>query len=385
MENDVNVLMVGSSTNVKGGMTTLVQSFLQHEFSPPISLTYIVSHSEKGRIFNSFFFAKSLVDIVFHLAAGKMDIVHLHMSDKGSFFRKYIVFKISKWFGKKVIVHMHGGDFEAFYSRMPHQVQLLIHDMLKNADKVIALGNNWETTLHEIEPLADLAVLMNSVPIPKYKEKKNGDSVLKILFLAVMNESKGILDLIDASVSVIEKAEEQKKRIRFEIAGDGPLYEEAQKMVSQYQLNDYFHFHGWVDKEEKEQLLQQSDLFVLPSYFEGLPMSILEAISYGMPVISTKVGSIDEAVKEGVNGYLIEPGDINALEDRLHSAISNPSFDEMGKASRRLAEKNFDEVKYFRQIEALYLAETQKKPFSRREEMASEEKRIWKRNTSRFL
>ena len=384
MGNDVNVLMVGSSTNVKGGMTTLVQSFLRHEFSPPISLTYIVSHSEKGRIFNSFFFAKSLAGIVVHLAAKKMDIVHLHMSDKGSFFRKYIIFKISKWFGKKVIVHMHGGDFEAFYSRMPHQVQLLIHDMLKNADKVIALGSNWETKLREIEPFADLEVLMNSVPIPEYKEKKTGNGVLKILFLAVMNESKGILDLIRASVSVIEKAEEQKKRICFEIAGDGPSYEEAQKLVSQYQLNHYFHFHGWVDKEEKEKLLQQSDLFVLPSYFEGLPMSILEAISYGMPVISTKVGSIDEAVKDGVNGYLIEPGDISALEDSLHSAISNPSFEKMGKASRRLAEKNFDEEKYFRQIEALYLAEAQKDTFGR-PEMGSEEKSIWKRNTSRLL
>ena len=384
MGNDVNVLMVGSSTNVKGGMTTLVQSFLQHEFSPPISLTYIVTHSEKGRISNSFFFAKSLAGIVFHLAARKTDIVHLHMSDKGSFFRKYIVFKISKWFGKKVIVHMHGGDFEAFYSRMPRQVQFLIHDMLKNADKVIALGNNWETTLREIEPLADLVVLMNSVPIPEYKEKKNSNAVFKILFLAVLNRSKGILDLIRVSVSVIEKAEEQKKRILFEIAGDGPSYEEAQKLVSQYQLNHYFHFHGWVDKEEKEQLLQQSDLFILPSYFEGLPMSILEAISYGMPVIATNVGSIDEAVKDGVNGYLIEAGDINALEDCLHSAINDPSFEKMGKASRNLAQNKFDEEKYFRQIEALYLAEAQKDSFSKSEK-ASEEKRIWKRNTSRFL
>lgn len=101
MDGRINVLMVGSNTKVKGGMTTVVQSFLNHTFSRNIRLDYIATHSEKGRLYNSFYFAKGLISIIYHLLSVDTDILHLHMSDKGSFVRKYMIFKIAKSFGKK--------------------------------------------------------------------------------------------------------------------------------------------------------------------------------------------------------------------------------------------------------------------------------------------
>ncbi|MDN3450101.1 glycosyltransferase family 4 protein [Planococcus sp. APC 3906] len=359
MDGRVNVLMVGSNTQVKGGMTTVVQSFLDHRFSPKVNLKYIATHSEKGKVYNSYFFAKSLVRIVYHLMLKKPDIMHLHMSDKGSFVRKYIVFKASKIFRKKVILHMHGGNFNEFYEKSPFQLQLCMKEMLRKSDKVIALGSNWKTILMEIEPDSNVDILMNSVAMPDFKSAKKAGSPFTILFLAVMNEGKGILDLIKASVPVISRAVDQGKRLVFEIAGDGPQLEDAKKLTMEYGIERFFQFHGWIGEEKKRVLLQKTDLFVLPSYFEGLPMSILEAISYGIPVLSTDVGSIDEAVKDGKNGYLITPGDLPMLESRLEQLIYHPSYSHMRQTSRNLAIEKFDEKRYFEQIEDLYLGNFQ--------------------------
>ncbi|MBX0313322.1 glycosyltransferase family 4 protein [Planococcus glaciei] len=355
---DVNVLMIGSNTKVKGGMTTVVQSFLNHRFSKSIHLTFIASHSEKGRIYNSFFFLKALFAINTHLLFRNPQIVHLHMSDKGSFIRKYIIFKVSKLLNKRVIVHMHGGNFDNFYLGLPKLLKVCANELLEKADKVITLGGNWEKILRSIEPKANIKVLKNSVPIPEFVER-NQQEEFNILFLAVINKEKGILDLIQASIPVIEKAVRQRKNVVFEIAGDGPALMQAKRMVADAGISSFYRFHGWVGFKEKKMLLERCDLFVLPSYFEALPMSVLEAISYGIPVVSTNVGSVDEAVRDGINGSLIEPGDISALTKYLDLHLYHDAPFEFRKASRTIALSNFDEKNYFEQIEELYLSSFQ--------------------------
>ncbi|WP_422123849.1 glycosyltransferase [Planococcus sp. X10-3] len=353
MGDPVKVLMAGSATKVKGGMTTVVNAFLDHRFSSHIQLVFIPSHSEKGRVYNSFYFLKSFVLFLYHLLFKAPDVVHLHMSDKGSFIRKYILFKVSQVFRKPVIVHAHGGDFRSFYARMPNLLKPWVHDLLKNAQKVIALGGNWKKILMEIEPEADVEVLMNAVPMPDFDAPEHKKD-FTVLFLAVMNESKGILDLIIAADNIFSAGEAQSKNLIFDIAGDGEMLEEAKGRVKRKGMEQHFRFHGWVDSAKKEELLRRADLFVLPSYFEGLPMSILEAVSHGIPVIATDVGSIDEAVVEGENGYLIEPGNVKMLTERLKWILDDTRIGEMRMASRRIAEEKFDEKEYFQQMENLY-------------------------------
>lgn len=354
MDDKVRVLMIGSSIKVKGGMTTVVQSFLRHEFDPSIKLSYIATHTEKGKAYNSVYFVQSLVHIFFHLLFRNPHIVHLHMSERGSFVRKYIVFKLAKAFGKKVIVHTHGAEFKEYFMSSSLKMKKRIMGMLKNADNVLALGKSWERILRSIEPAAKTAVLMNSVPIPAVDQLKEDKKEFNLLFLAVLIERKGILDLIDASVLPISQADRQGKRLIFHIAGDGELMEAAKMKVFAYGLEESYRFYGWVDENGKKRLLEKADLFILPSYNEGLPMSILEALSYGIPVISTKVGSIDEAISDGINGYLIEPGDIDALSKRISELATESPLKKMRVASRKMAEEKFSSEQYFKQVEKLY-------------------------------
>lgn len=355
MRSKVGILMVGSSTKVKGGMTTVVQSFLQHHFSAPIKLTYIATHSERGKLYNSLFFTKSLIRIFFHLIIKRPIIVHVHMSERGSFVRKYIIFRMAKTLRKKVFVHTHGAEFKEYYLSASPVIQKMITGMLKNADKIIALGESWEKTLLQIEPKASTAVLMNSVPIPVNSGRAPDQTFFSILFLAVLIQRKGILDLIAASAQVIQEAKKQRRQVIFHIAGDGELMKRAKKLVADYGLSDSYRFYGWIGEQQKKELLFNADLFVLPSYNEGLPMSILEALSYGIPIISTKVGSINEAVIEGENGYLIKAGDIQALASRMLDIMNSPSSNEMRIASRKLAEDKFSDKQYFEQVEEMYM------------------------------
>lgn len=355
MRSEVGVLMVGSSTKVKGGMTTVVQSFLRHHFSAPVKLTYIATHSEKGKLYNSLFFGKSLVKIFFHLMIKNPAIVHVHMSERGSFVRKYIIFRIAKMFRKKVIIHTHGAEFKEYFLTASVAVQKRVKVLLSRADKVIALGERWKKTLLEIEPKAKTAVLKNSIPIPTIERRSGSQTSFSILFLAVLIQRKGIMDLITASVPVIREAEKRQKQVCFHIAGDGDLMEAAKQLVASYGIEESYRFYGWIGEQQKRELLANADLFVLPSYNEGLPMSILEALSYGIPIVSTKVGSIDEAVEEGRNGYLIEPGNMDALSKRMLDVINSTDVCKMRTASRKLAEDKFSDEQYFKQVEELYL------------------------------
>lgn len=353
----LNILMIGSTTNVKGGMTTVVQSFLRHSFGPGINLSFIPTHSDKGAIYNAGFFGISLIRIFFHFLFKRPQIIHMHMSERGSFIRKYLIFKLAKAFGVKVLVHTHGAEFKQYYETSKPGVKKRISELLKNADKIITLGRSWEMIIKDIEPQADTTVLMNSIPIPDFQRPANAQTEFNVLFLAVLIERKGILDLIHASVPVIEQAEKAGRKIIFHIAGDGKLKEAAMELVALLGIVNSYEFHGWVDEAQKKNLLKLSDLFVLPSYNEGLPMSILEALSYEMPVISTNVGSIEEAVYEGVNGYLIAPGDIEVLSEKMTRLIFSDDNKMMGKQSRELAENKFDNKKYFLKMEKIYRSE----------------------------
>ena len=87
--------------------------------------------------------------------------------------------------------------------------------------------------------------------------------------------------------------------------------------LADHKLETLVQFEGWVSGEKKHELLSSSDVYILPSYHEGLPISILEAMNYQLPVIATPVGGTAEAVQEGINGFLVTPGDKDALYDRL--------------------------------------------------------------------
>ena len=125
-----------------------------------------------------------------------------------------------------------------------------------------------------------------------------------LLFLGLLGKNKGIYDLLEC---IRDHKVEFQGKLKLYIGGNGEI-EHVKQLIKEYGIADIVIFEGWVSGDKKIELLNKSDAYILPSYKEGLPISILEAMSYGMPIISTPVGGIPEIVSNGENGYLVEPG-----------------------------------------------------------------------------
>ena len=348
----VRVLMCGSSTKVHGGMNSVVNQLMRHNWGDNIKLIYLPTHTIGNNFKKIFYFSISYIKLFFLLLFNRFDVVHLHMSYKGSFYRKYYVSKLCKKFNKKVIIHLHGSEFKDFYNRADDKLKKQIIELFSMVDCTIALGNEWFNFIKSIVPNANVEIINNAVKIPKEQKLKSSDEN-KFLFLGALIERKGVQDLIEAAKILKSKG---IKKFKCLIAGDGPEKDKLVNLVKKYELEDNFEFLGWINGIQKQELLINSDVLILPSYNEGLPIAILEAMSYSLPIISTDVGSISEAVKENCNGYLIKPGDYNALEKAMsYMILDEKLWGDFSKQSRTIAESYFSEDTFFDKISKLYL------------------------------
>ncbi|MFP7171622.1 glycosyltransferase family 4 protein [Terribacillus halophilus] len=345
--------MVGSSPNVKGGITTVINHFRNNKFSNDVKITFLSTYVESTKIKMMSYYIFSLFKLIFLLLFKNIDVVHIHMSERGSFVRKYFIFTLSKTFNKKIIIHMHGAEFHEFYVSSSKFLKKCIVKLLKDSDIVIALGNQWKKRILDIEPDTNIKVLKNAVDIPMLPKKVKVNTI-HVLFLAVLIKRKGIVDLVHAASKLVGNLYD-KYNIVFDIGGSGAEEMEVKELVNKLGLSENFKFHGWIGNAKKKELLSKADIFVLPSYNEGLPMSILEAMSYGLPIISTNVGSIDEAVISGENGYLISPGNIEELSKAIEKIITDNQFITMGNKSYSYALTNFSNEQYFKKVEQMYL------------------------------
>lgn len=347
------ILMVGSSLDVKGGMTTVVEGFIENKFKDS-EIIYVPTHIEKAMILQMLFFLRALIVISCHLIFNDIKIVHIHFSEKGSFIRKSLVLKLSKIFNKKVIVHMHGAEFKQFYNYSNNNKKIKIKEFLIESDKVIVLGESWKEFVAKLDDRINIEVMPNFVSCTDASVSFKNNKV-NILFLAVLIKRKGIFDLIEAINLILNDNKFSSYEINVIIAGTGEDEKQVIDRVKKLNIMENFEFKGWVGKDEKLKILQNSQLFVLPSYNEGLPVSILEAMSYGLPIISTNVGSIEDAVINDYNGRIINPGDINSLRESIEYLINNKDiWNYFSKNSKHLVERKYDKEKYFLKMEKMY-------------------------------
>lgn len=351
MEQNIKVLIVGSDSSVKGGITAVINRFLNYKWNG-IYIELLPTYIEGNGVKKIMFFFKSLFKYIIRLFKNNFDIVHIHMSYRGSFFRKYIIVKLSRLFDKNVILHLHGSEFEKFYNSSNKLVKVLIRNIFESCDSVIVLGRNWENVVKEIAPKSRTIIFNNAVNLPDYKIQWNKDKI-NILFLGVLIKRKGVYELIEAIKLLDRRGIIKEKNLNFIIGGSGPEEENLKKKINEYNLNFCIEMPGWVNGGLKEELLKKSQVFILPSYDEGLPMAILEAMSYGIPIISTDVGSVSEAVIDGITGYLIRDNSPIEIGEKICEIIDENWITISENCVKKIRE-NFDEKVYFEKIKEIY-------------------------------
>lgn len=327
------VLTVGQTyKDPRGGISSVIKTYAGHFTGFKFVATY---NPHWGKWLNVFQFASGLAPLLATLMLDRdIKVVHMHVAERGSFFRKYLVLLIARRiFRKKVVFHSHGAEFHLFYENSNSLVRRLVRSCINECDMVICLSRQWETFFRSNFDNTMVEVLENIVdqPVPPPTVKQTAK--LQMLFLGEIGERKGIFDLIEA---IAVKKEYFSGLLRLRIGGKGDTGR-LSNLVDRHGLQEIVSFEGWVSGIHKDSLLGEADVYVLPSYNEGLPISILEAMSYGLPVISTNVGGIPEVVHDRVNGFVIAPGDITTLAERIQQLVGNPVLRvQMGKESLRI-------------------------------------------------
>ena len=300
--------MVGVDKQTKGGMWTVAENYLQTPvFVQETGLDY-VSTSITGSIPRRLWFtAKAFVKILAKLLKNKYDILHVHMAERGSVYRKNMVIAMAKCFGCKVVIHMHGAEFETWYSSLNEKKKQGVRKILNKADKVLILGQYWMDFVSGlVEEKSRVCVLHNAVPVPM--ENSYNPHSKHMLFLGVVGKRKGVFDLLEAVKTVDTQLPKDSKLMIYGPESDGPI----DPVIRQMGLENRVRYCGWLSGEKKPEVFAQTAVNILPSYNEGLPMTILETMAYGIPNISTNVAAIPEAVQEE-NGMVICPGDVQQL------------------------------------------------------------------------
>lgn len=256
-------------------------------------------------------FARSLPGLEVRLRSGKIDLVHLHTAERGSFWRKAMVAGRARKYGVPVILHHHAAEFEQFYASLDQKRKDHVGQVMESADLNIVLSETVCKTMLTHFPSARFEVLYNAVPTcaKNVYEPSNRN----VIFMGRIGERKGTFDLIRAFSFI---AGDIDPDIRLVLCGDGEV-ERARSLISELGLVGRAECRGWVDPDERVSVLHSAAVNVLPSYNEGLPMSILEAMSFGVPTISTPIAAIPEVISEGETGMLVDPGDVDALAAKL--------------------------------------------------------------------
>ncbi len=297
--------------------------------------SFLASFRDGNLVSRCLFFARFLGLFLWKLASNnQIRVVHIHMSSRGSYFRKALVAEIAKVAKKKVILHVHGSEFEVFYRESFALVKRCIRRTLSMSDVVVALSEQWRHSLSRMSGRDNVRILYNPAVVGPYLEREDSGTV-NFLFLGRMGVRKGVFDLVEAVALM------RRSNVRVFVYGDGDV-EGVREHVLRFAVSSKVCVAGWISGSEKTAILKSAHVLVLPSYHEGLPMSVLEAMSWGLPVLATDVGGISEAVEHGRTGFLVEPGDKDGLAKRMDELASSHELRRaMGKAGYGAAKTKF--------------------------------------------
>lgn len=325
------ILTIGCSyKHPKGGIAQVLNTYSKEIFP---DFQCVVNSGSNIKILNVSIGIFALIKTFFILSVrNSIKIIHIHTASYNSFKRSVWFMLLAKTMCRKVVLHIHGGGFREYYNTNPRWIL----KMLKKADCVLVLTDSWRKFYSDELQLPNVVTLPNIVSNPQLMKVKH-DGRLHLLFLGGIVEQKGVFDLVEV---IKQHKDEWDGKLVLHVGGSHEV-ERLQSFIKDNGLEKLIQYEGWVSGNKKITLLNLMDAYILPSYIEGLPISILEALSYGKPVITTPVGGIPEVINER-NGFLFESGDLEAMYKIINNIVSNPtSLKEMAVNAKNSVDKNF--------------------------------------------
>jgi glycosyltransferase involved in cell wall biosynthesis len=327
------LLFVGAfppkGSRIFGGVLTSCRILMQSSFAEKLDLIVVDSTqiSNPPPVFAIRFLLaiRRFVTFIIKFEIGRPDAVLLFSGIGASLVEKGAMGWYARLRGRPAFLFPRGGELLRRYEAsgtVPGWVKFAF----ASAKKVFCQGPAWQRfavagmkfSIANAPVIQNWTATQKMLDIGKQKDYRSGSQNLQLLFVGWLEESKGILELLEA---VRELAKDHSFRV--DIIGDGHAFERANRFVNENGLNHIVEFSGWQSGEALEEKFGRADVFVLPSWAEGLPNAMIEAMAAGVCVVTTPVGTIPDVVTDGINGVLVHPKNVEALAKGIRSVLVN--------------------------------------------------------------
>ncbi|MDE6604060.1 MAG: glycosyltransferase family 4 protein [Lachnospiraceae bacterium] len=345
----MHVCMIVPNEMVKGGIASVVNGYRESDLEKRYRITYIESYQNGSKWDKLGKALKGYAAFRRLLRKDRPDLVHIHSSFGPSFYRKmpFILWSASRRI--PVVNHIHGAEFDAFYENASGAKKKRVQKVYGKCTRLVVLSKEWAARLQQIVPRERIDILENYCRIPK-APFDTGRNNKQVLFLGELGERKGCFDI----PAVWEQVKKKCPDATLVMAGDGEK-ERVKEAFFRKGLADTVSFPGWVRGEEKERFLRESGIFLFPSYHEGMPMAVLEAMAYGLGIITTTVGGIPQLIQDGESGVLTAPGDIKAMAEALERFLTDEAYlAACGKAAREKAQAQYSLGRHLEKLGKIY-------------------------------
>lgn len=351
--------MIGPPRQQMGGMATVVDQLAAMSFCGRYRITSFPSthatDDREGLFGRTLRHIRHVAVLRRTLRATGAGIVHIHTCSGFSFYRSTLDMLAAQWLGRRVVLHVHGAMFDEFHAREPRWRRRVIAWSLTRADRVIALSPNWRAKLLAIAPRASIVTIENAVAAP---EPRDGPwaaaDACRFLLLARMDSWKGIDDLLAASGRL------RLDGVRFDLTLAGPPgtagdAEAIAAKIAACELGDHVRYVGALEGERKALALRRSDVYVQPSHHEGMPLALLEALAFGLPVVATSVGAVPEVVEHERHGLLVSPRSPRQFAEAMRRLAEDVALRRhLATNARTLAETRFNLARLEDDLTQLY-------------------------------
>ena len=348
------VYLVGTSTKTRGGIGYVIGAYLNSELSTQFRLIHIVTHQDGNALRKGWTYATALARFFVLRFVRGAGLVHIHSSSGPSFLRKAVLFFLSKCLGCRVIFHIHSGGFLDYYHSRSKMMRGFIRYVLKTSDHVVVLTASWKKKLEElIQDGTRISVVGNPIDTSKYHPFAKPSTVEQqphLLYLGALIKNKGVYDIVDC----MRRLKDMGVDCRATLAGDREL-DKVRARSKEAGVEERIELPGWVGEATKIELLKSADLLVLPSYHEGLPLCVLEAMAFGLPVVCSNAGGLKDIVKHGENGFVITPGDIDGMANAIATFVTSPALrEQMGRRNADTVQNTYSIPAVAQQVSKLY-------------------------------
>jgi glycosyltransferase involved in cell wall biosynthesis len=337
-----------------GGIDRLMDEIRTHAATaaPDLAVEFLTTRGQGSLLLAPFFTAWAAVRLIgYRLARGRC-LCHVNLASKGSTYRKLALTWLATQLGHATVIHLHGALFHDYYRGVGSFERRQIGRMFRDAARIIVLGSVWRDFVAASFGLPPERILV--LPNASTARPPRAPEAVppEILFLGEVGQRKGVPVLIAALGRLAQTGLDW----RAEIAGNGEIAP-YQTEVDRLGLNARVRFPGWLREAEAHQRLARAAVLVLPSEAEGLPMAIVEAFAWGVPVISTPVGSTPDILHDGVEGLLIPVGDADALAQALARLIGDAELRRgLGTNARAYFARHLDFGPYMENLAACWRA-----------------------------